>query len=148
MQSHLLMIDRFNEYLNDIKQAITVNDSQQLNTLINKPPLEFEQIELSRVQQEKILAEHGYRDNDGLQRFIQQHGDEALKRLHSTLSDAIKRLEKSLLVNNLLIRKNQHRVRQALHILSGHGTSKNSVTYSKEGNTDKQVNEKHSIALA
>lgn len=149
MQKQLQLISQFDQYLADIKQAITEGNADQLNLLLSQQPDEFNQIELIRLQRAEILLQHGYTDNEKcLQQFMQECSDEPLKHLHTSLSKAISKLEKSLLINDLLIRKNQQRVRQTLQILSGHGTTASAGTYSREGNTDDQSAEKHSIALA
>ena len=149
LQTQLHLITHLNAYLDDIKHAITKGSAEQLNQLLAQQPDEFSQLETTRLERTQILADHGYTDVEtGLKQFMQQCSDEALKQLHVALNKAIDHLEKSLLINELIIRKNQQRVRQTLQVLSGHDMPANNLTYSREGNTDQQNGEKHCIALA
>ena len=148
MQKQLDLVANYNEYLNQIKMTITQGDAEELNQLIFQPPVDIRQIEEHRLQQAQLLSHHGYEaDEKGLQDCVKECDQPALKKLHTSLIDQIRRLEKGLLINDLLIRKNQHRIRQTLQILSGHGISDKAVTYSREGNTSQQGDNKHCIAL-
>lgn len=149
MQKQLQQVSEYNEYLSQIKQTITRGDSEQLNQLLSQQPVDINQIEKARQQTAQLLTQQGYEDGDtGLQDYIRECGQAALKNLHQSLIQHVKQLEKALLINDLLIRKNQHRVRQTLQILSGHGVSENAVTYSRQGNSDQQDDNKRCIALA
>lgn len=149
MQKQLNLVSEFNKFLNQIKQVITQDDSAQLNQLLSQPPVDINEIEKMRQQQKDLLSQHGYEDSDtGLKVYIRDNGQPALKELHQSLIKQIKQLEKALLINGLIIRKSQHRVRQTLQILSGHGVSEKAVTYSRHGNTEQSEDSKRRIALA
>jgi flagellar biosynthesis/type III secretory pathway chaperone len=135
--------------MDNIKQTITKGNAEQLNQLLAQQPDEFSKVESVRQECTDILTTHGYADNEnGLKQFIQGCTEQPLKELYATLNKEIDQLKKSLLVNDLIVRKNQQRVRQTLQILSGHQVTTKSNTYSRQGNTDQQDGEKRSIALA
>lgn len=149
MQKQLHLVSKYNDYLSEIKQAISEGDAEQLDKLVTQQPIDIRQIESNRQQQSQLLAQHGWDEShQGLQDYLQEHGPASLKDLQQSLVEEIKQLEKALLINDLLIRKNQHRVRQTLQILSGHAVSDHAVTYSREGNTSQQNDHGNCIASA
>lgn len=149
MQQQLELITKYIEYLGRIKQVISQGKADQLNQLLGHQPFDIALIDNCRQQHLNLLAQHGYSGSDqGLKHYIEESNDAGIKALYLALVEQIRQLEKSLLINDLLIRKNQHRVRQTLKILSGHNLSDNATTYSREGGTDQLENSKRSLAQA
>jgi len=149
LQQQLEHISQYLDYLDSIKQAITQSDSDTLDQLLEDNPKALSLIEKNRQQQSALLLKYHYESTDeGLQRCLQALQNPALSKLKSSLDEHLKQLEKSLLINDLLIRKNQHRVRQSIQILTGHGVSHPSATYSRQGNSEQSEKDKRSLALA
>ncbi len=57
-------------------------------------------------------------------------------------------MQKSLLVNDLLIKKNQHRVRQCIRILSGHSNANADMTYNAQGDNRHLSGDQRMLARA
>lgn len=149
MQKQTELITDYLEYLDKIKQAISQSDPEALNNLLTVNKLDTEHIENAQNQQTELLIQYGFESTEnGLSHCIKECQQAELTQMHQTLTAHLKELEKSLLINELLIRKNQDRIRQSIRILSGHGVSQNSGTYSREGNKDNNEDNKRSIALA
>ena len=146
----IAQVTDYTDYLSNIKLAITHNETEQLNSLLQQPVSNPEIIEQSQAQQGKILAYFGYEDSpQGLSKCIQDCEDSGQLQLQAdSLKEKLKTLEKSLLVNSLLVRKNQDRVRQSIRILSGHHQSSTPATYSRQGSTYNGINNKRSLAQA
>lgn len=138
------------DYLSNIKRAITDNDTDQLDNLLQQPISNPEIIEQSQAQQKKILTYFGYEANEkGLSYCIQDcENAPQLQQQADSLKEKLKTLEKSLLVSSLLVRKNQDRVQQSIRILSGHHQSSTPATYSRQGNAYNSIDSKHSLAQA
>jgi len=138
MQKQAELVSEYIDYLDNIKLAVTANDNHQLNELLSTQQLNPELIEQTQQQQNKILTDNGFKNTDsGLDACIQScENSEQLLTLKKQLKDKLEALEKSLLVNALLVQKNQQRVRQSVRILSGHDTANTSTTYSRQGDTN------------
>ncbi len=135
LQKQLDLINGYIAYLDDIKHTVSINDVEKLNRLLedNEPNLHL--IEQAQQRQGSLLESSGYsNDNAGLEQFISEHNLPALREIKDALGARLQQLEKSLLVNDLLIRKNQTRVRQSIRLLSGQETTEAATTYSREGN--------------
>lgn len=143
------LVGGYIEYLYKIKQAITHGDSEQLNQLLTENKIDIGIIESSQSQQAELLEQHGYETTEnGLENCIQDCHKPELTELRQSLVRQLKKLEKSLLINELLIQKNQDRIRQSIRILSGHGAVEPLGTYSRMGNKDNNHENKHSLAMA
>lgn len=141
----------FKHHLEEIKTAITSNDIDKLNGLISQTTEFFGALNTSQSQLLAFLNEQGnHEPHHALQHFIKQHDDEQqqLHRLNETLNEQLDSLEKALLVNDLLIRKNQHRIKQSIRILSGHEQTNKPSTYSSTGDTNQQGDSQHTLAHA
>ena len=141
----------FKHHLDDIKTAITSNDLDKLNGLISQTTDYFGALNTSQTQLLAFLNENGdHEPHNALQHFIEQHDDkqQQLHHMNESLKEQIDSLEKALLVNDLLIRKNQHRVKQSIRILSGHEQTKKPSTYSSTGATNQQNDTKNTLAHA
>ena len=155
ISEHLVMqtkqVQSFIQHLDAIKDSVTSNNLEQLNSLITQTPEYFRNLEAIQSQLVATLSANGFNDiQNGLQNFIQRHDDASqhLYNLKTTLNKHIKVLEKTLLVNDLLVRKNQQRIKQSIRILSGHETSQNPGTYSSKGNTSQNMDSQHTLARA
>lgn len=150
LQQQTNLVSVYIDYLNAIKNAIGANDNSLLNQLLEENPIDITSIENFHRQQELTLQQHGFKvSNEGLQECLKMLKDPSLLTMKEELDNQLTQLEKSLLINDLLIRKNQQRIRQSIQILSGRTLSNdNTATYSREGNTDKSDKNKRSLALA
>ncbi|MCP4076066.1 MAG: flagellar protein FlgN [Gammaproteobacteria bacterium] len=143
-------VSSYIDYLSDIKSAISSNNTQQLNELLEKQQLNPELIEKTQQQQIQTLTEFGYDLNDeGLTSCIQDCDNTSkLTSQKNTLTEKLKELEKSLLINALIVQKNQHRVKQSIRLLSGHKLSNSVSSYSKQGGIESHEDSGHSLAEA
>jgi flagellar biosynthesis/type III secretory pathway chaperone len=149
LQQQLEQVSDFSSYLEEIKQAITHNDKDQLNQLLSATKLDVESIEQLQLKQLQIVAEYGFTQSAaGLDECVNACQLLPLSKLHSDLKQQLQHLQNALLVNDLLIRKNQQRVRQSIRLLSGHQAASNSMTYSSSGNTREDIPDSHSLARA
>lgn len=147
MKKQLQLIDGYIEYLDDIKQSVSGNSIERLNHLLADKSPNLHLIEQIQQQQGSLLSNQGFSNSpQGLQDFIDASHQPALKELKAHLSERLEKLEKSLLVNDLLIRKNQARVRQSIRLLSGHEQANSTATYSRDGNTDEDADTQRTLA--
>ena len=110
-------------------------------------PSRLEAIEQLKIQQAELIRQYGYDQSEhGLQELVKQcDQSQVLAGLKQELLEKLNHLQKALLVNDLLIRKNQDRVRQSIRILSGHQPATQSNTYSAQGISSAQ-DDKRSLA--
>ncbi len=146
----IAQVSSYINYLSDIKSAISANNTQQLNELLEQQQLNPELIEKTQQQQIQTLTEFGYELNDeGLTSCIQDCVNASqLTSQKNILTEKLKELEKSLLINALIVQKNQHRVKQSIRLLSGHKLSNNASSYSKQGSIESHDDSGHSLAEA
>ena len=152
-QSFTLQIDQVSSYihyLTAIKTAISKNDTQKLNDLLQNQPLNPELIEQTQKQQANILTQYGYEIcKQGLNACVQDcHNPDQLQAQNNSLNDKLNELEKALIVNSLVVKKGQHRVKQSIRILSGHNLSNSASSYTRRGSIDDHEESKHSLAQA
>ncbi len=147
LTQQIQQVSSYVNYLGDIKTAISVNDTNELNELLERQQ-NPEHIENTQVQQAKILTAHGFESSDqGLNQCIADCDlNSQLKNHKNNLTEKLKELEKSLLINALLVQKSQHRVKQSIRLLSGHDPSGTASSYSKLGNIENHEESKHSLA--
>jgi len=143
-------VSRYIDYLSNIKSAVSTNNTQQLNELLEQQQLNPEIIEKTQQQQIQTLTEFGYDLNDeGLTSCIEDCVNPSqLISQKNVLTEKLKELEKSLLINALIVQKNQHRVKQSIRLLSGHKLSNNASSYSKQGSIESHDDSGHSLAEA
>lgn len=147
MQKQLQLIDGYIDYLDNIKQSVSGNNIERLNQLLADKSPNLHLIEQIQQQQGALLSSQGFSNSlQGLEDFIDASQLPALKELKERLSGRLETLEKSLLVNDLLIRKNQSRVRQSIRLLSGHDQATKTATYSRDGNTDEDADTQRTLA--
>ncbi len=149
IQKQTVLVDEYINFLDKIKQTITGGDTEQLNQILASTQIDLKEIEKIGQQQMVILQRKGYEPSStGLKNYIGDIAQPELEQSNQILSEKTRQLEKSLLINDLLIRKNQDRVRQSIRILSGHGPTQAAGTYSRQGNEDSGYETKQSLALA
>jgi len=143
-------VSRYIDDLSNIKSAVSTNNTQQLNELLEQQQLNPEIIEKTQQQQIQTLTEFGYDLNDeGLTSCIEDCVNPSqLISQKNVLTEKLKELEKSLLINALIVQKNQHRVKQSIRLLSGHKLSNNASSYSKQGSIESHDDSGHSLAEA
>ncbi len=136
-------------YLDSIKEVITKNDAQQLTHLLENNPINLSTIEACREKCFQLVKQQGFEASEqGLSEYIQAFSDARLTDAKAELDKQLKGLEKSLLINDVLIQKNQQRIRQSIKILSGRTSSADGSTYSREGNKDQADSNPRSLARA
>lgn len=135
MQEQIDQVNGYLQLLDSIKQCVISNDVDELNRLLTQGRHQPDAIENTRQQQYTLLQSCGYAENEaGLRSFIKDNPNPVLVETRQRLTTQLEQLDKSLLVNGLLITKNQQRVRQSIQILSGHESSNPPSTYSRQGN--------------
>ena len=145
-QQHTEQVTHYIDYLDQIKLSVIASDNQQLDALLSDNPIDTAAIENRNIQQMQCLQHLGYDTNQqDLENWISSFDDADLSKCYSELKEKLEQLEKSLLLNNLLVQKNQQRVRQSIRILTGHTSSSGLSTYSRQGN---ELNESSGRSLA
>ena len=141
-------IEGINAYLVDIKNAISANDIETLNTLLTQQ-LPMENIGNLENQRHQLLADYGYElTQQGLEQCISDcDTNSRLEEQYRLFQQALLHLQRSIQVNNLLIDKNKKRVHKSLKLLTGQQNSDNSKTYASNGRPSGYSN-KRSIAQA
>ncbi len=149
LQKQLEQVKDLTSYLEEIKQAITDNSKDILDQLLSGDGLDVQSIELLQLKQHEIVAEFGFSASaEGLDNCVNDCQISQLSALHSELKQQLKNLQNALLINDLLVKKNQQRVRQSIRLLSGHEPDSSSITYSSKGNTNEDNPSGHSLARA
>jgi flagellar biosynthesis/type III secretory pathway chaperone len=149
LQQQLEQIKDITTYLEEIKQAITQNDKDKLDLLLGGNGLDINSIEQIQLKQQEIVADYGFSASaEGLDDCVNSCQQAQLTELHKELKQQLKNLQNSLLINDLLVKKNQQRVRQSIRLLSGHQHDSSSMTYSSNGNTSEDTPSRHSLARA
>ncbi len=148
MRQQLSYLHRYIEYLDQIKRSISSNDNEQLQKLVKNPPLDASDIEHNQQQQSSLLKLAGF-TLDGLDTFILKQGDHSeLAELRQQVKKQLNRLEQSLLINNLLLQKNQQRVKQSIRLLSGRDIAAAPASYSRSGSVEPNGNNGRVLAQA
>lgn len=149
LQQQLKLVEDFQHYLDEIKQAISVNQKERLQELLNQPAIELSSVEQCQLHQFQLLAEFGFEASaKGVQVCIDTCQNSDLSSLYSQLTEQLQQLQNALMINDLLIRKNQQRIRQSIRLLSGHDIKNASMTYSSSGNTSDSTLDHRSLARA
>ena len=142
-------ISDFTKYLNQIKQTVAENDKEQLEVLLNNPRLDFAGIEQLQLKQQQIAADFGFaHSHEGVDNCVKSCDQEPLSDVYNRLKQQLKKLQSALMINDLLIKKNQQRIRQSIRLLSGYSPVNNNMTYNSSGNTHEENLDSHSLAKA
>ncbi len=128
-------ISSYIDFLQLIRNTIAQNQSDALSQLLLQNSSKMEAIEKLQIQQAELIRQYGFHTSEhGLQDMIDQCDKQhKLSELKQELTEKLEHLQKALLVNDLLIRKNQDRVRQSIRILSGHQPGGQTNTYNPQG---------------
>ena len=149
IETQLHLIDAYQQHLENIKQAISHNDNDELNRLIENNTVLFTPLEQGFRQILQAMPGFGFpASHDGINRFIATNANPRLDQLKAEWDDKLQHLQQSLLVNDLLIRKNQHRVRQCIRILAGHSSANADTTYNRQGDNQELSNAQRMLARA
>jgi flagellar biosynthesis/type III secretory pathway chaperone len=149
LKQQLLQVIDFSAFLEEIKQAITHNDREKLDLLLNGTPLDVESIDILQLKLLQTIGEYGFtQSTEGLDECINACAEPQLSELYSELKQQLHSLQNSLLINDLLVKKNQQRVRHSIRLLSGHEAAASPMTYSSNGNTNEDNSDRHSLARA
>ena len=150
LKEHQLRIGKANDYLVNIKNAITENRLENLQQSLSNPELSIEDIEQLEQQRHQLLASYGFtEDYDGFEKCISWCDNEQgqLSKLYQQLIESLVQLQHSIQVNNLLVSKGRDRVRRSIGILTGLGSGGNCKTYSSSGKA-LEVGGRRNIAVA
>ncbi len=143
-------ISSYLDYLSEIKAAITNNQISELNVLLDQT-INPEEIENTQLQQSTLLNKYSFEMNEqGLSAFIEKccNNNEQLLTLKSVLTDNLKKLDNALLINSILVQKNQHRIKQSIRLLSGHALDNKMSSYSRQGSIENNQSSKNILAEA
>lgn len=148
LQQQLDQVGQYLSYLEQIKLSIAHNDNNQLNQLLTQSTPLIAAIEHTQITQQQLLQASGFDSTtQGLEACISACQQDQLSALNQQLKQQVKELQKSLMINELLIKKNQHRIRQSIRILSGHTSDPVAGSvYSSNGNTHDATMESHTLA--
>lgn len=149
LQGQINEICDLNAYLADIKSAIVSGNPDLLIQLISQQRAPLERMETLESQRCDLLQIYGFQSRkDGLQSCIQWcDQNSTLDTLYQEFEQSLHELQRSLRLNSLLVNKNQKRIRQSLHMLTGQDTSNRSPTYSAAGIAE-EFNNLRSLARA
>ena len=138
LETHISRITRANDYLVEIKKAITENQLDRLQKSLSQPDFSVEDIERLEQQRYQLLSSYGFtEDSDGFQQCVNWCDDEQTQvtELYQQLIQGLVQLQHSIQINSLLVTRGRDRVKRSLGILTGLGTAGNCKTYSSEGKT-------------
>lgn len=138
-----------NTYLSDIKDRIAANDVDALSNVLqqdNLPAIDLNELER---EQHRVLSVYGY--DSGISELESCIAwcdqDNQVQLQYQQASEALKQLQHSIQINDLLVSKGKNRIRRALQMLTGQSNQQNSVTYTNKGEAQDSV-ENRSIARA
>lgn len=150
VEAHILKITVANEYLVNIRRAITENQLENLSKSLADPPLPVDDIESLERQRHLLLIEYGFSaDYAGFEECVGWCDNDTgqVSDLYQLLVQALLELQHSIQINSLLVSKGRDRVRRSIGILTGLGNDANHKTYSSNGKTEQQLGQRN-IAIA
>lgn len=138
-------LDALNGYLDEIKTAIGESDIEALNNLVTQNRLPIAKIEDLESQRNRLLEVYGFDSGrEAFQKCIDWcDSDEVIERQYEKFRQALLSLQRSIQLNSLILYKGQQRVRQGLHLLTGQPGTENAKTYSSDGRTRVNNNQRH-----
>ena len=135
------------DYLKQVREAIASNAISRLQDLLDGGSTSLPRLESLQQQQSALLQPLGFADGaQGLHDYLQTRDSKALREQGEGLARQLELLRNALLINDLLIRKNQHRIRQSIRLLSGRDQASNRPTYSRNGIREDNDLEPRSLA--
>lgn len=134
-----------NGYLDEIKTAIGEGDLEVLNNLVTQDSLPIAEIDDLESQRDRLLEVYGFDSGrEALQKCIDWcDSDEVIERQYKKFRQALLDLQRAIQLNSLILNKGQQRVRQGLHLLTGQTGTENAKTYSSDGKTRENNNQRH-----
>ncbi len=138
-------LDALNGYLDEIKTAIGESDIEALNNLVIQDRLPIAEIDDLESQRNGLLEVYGFDSGrEALQKCIAWcDSGEVIERQYEKFQQALLCLQRGIQLNSLILNKNQQRVRQGLHLLTGQTGTENAKTYSSDGKTRENNNQRH-----
>lgn len=138
-------IDALNDYLDEIKTAIGEGDIEALNNLVTQNRLPIAEIDDLESQRDRLLEVYGFDSGrEALQKCIAWcDSNEVIERQYEVFRQALLSLQRAIQLNSLILNKGQQRVSQGLHLLTGQTGSENAKTYSSNGKTNENNNQRH-----
>lgn len=150
LQQQFKQVGIYQQYLDQIKAAISGDDAQRLQKLVANPPPEGDSIEQNQRQLQQMLIEAGY--SQGLQEMDAWLAEHALAPelpiLWKDLKQSLKLLEQALFINNLLLQKSQQRIKQSIRLLAGHTIAGEPASYSRQGDAESASDSQRILAQA
>jgi flagellar biosynthesis/type III secretory pathway chaperone len=124
------------ELLASENEVLITNDPQSLDKVVEEKQTLLTQLESGMVTITKSLSKHGFTaDIDGFNTLLQQlPNNSPLHRQWHKLQALALQCKNSNEVNGGIVSQRQHHIRQAMDILKGKPSSKN--TYDKQGTLD------------
>ena len=142
-------LDGFIHHLDQVKQAIASNQKDQLDQLVGHTEQDLATIEQLQLKQQQTVASFGFEQSpEGVNHCVKACSQPQLSERFDHLKEQLVTLQNALMINDLLIRKNQQRVRQSIRLLSGHAPATQNTTYTRKGDTQQDANDSHSLARA
>ncbi|MCF6280867.1 MAG: flagellar protein FlgN [Candidatus Polarisedimenticolaceae bacterium] len=122
--------------LTDEHEVLSLNDSDLLDRIVEHKQALMKQLEAGMTTITHALSEQGYSaDISGLDSLLQQLPENTpLHRQWHKLQELAKQCQEKNMVNGGIVSLKQRHIRQALDILTGTQSSKN--TYDKQGEVD------------
>jgi flagellar biosynthesis/type III secretory pathway chaperone len=134
LEAQLRQIADYTIRLEQVQQAMISNDPERITLETTAAGTLFEDIESTNNACLQCVKSMGFpSDPDGLQQLIDDQQDTALGGLKTELDTRLTELKRVITLNDILIRKNQERVRQSIRILTGHQGQAESATYTAQG---------------
>lgn len=149
LQRQLEQVQALTDYLDAIREAVSSNRIDSLQQMLEQGCPAFASLDAEQRALNSLLMDCGFGEGaQALHRCIQAAASTRLEELADVLTLSLDKLHKSLLINDLLIRKNQHRVRQSIRLISGRATDTQRATYSRNGLTKDVDLDQRSLATA
>lgn len=122
--------------LTDEHEVLSSNDSDSLDRVVEQKQVLMQQLETGMTTINHALSEQGFSaDISGLDSLLQQLPENTpLHRQWHKLQELAKQCQEKNMVNGGIVCLKQRHIRQALDILTGNQSSKN--TYDKQGEVD------------
>jgi flagellar biosynthesis/type III secretory pathway chaperone len=134
LRTHRDQVTACTAQLKQIRQTLAANDAGALAQQINIAEDLFLDLESTNLSCLQSIQSLGYpADADGLRKWVIDQNNSELNELKSELDARLGELKHALMVNDLLVRKNQDRVRHSIRILTGQQNQVDGRTYTAQG---------------
>ncbi|MDH5352948.1 MAG: flagellar protein FlgN [Gammaproteobacteria bacterium] len=138
-------ITALNDYLDEIRTAISEGDITALNNLVSRDKLPLAEIEDLESQRDRLLEVYGFDSGQqALKKCISWcDSDQIIAQQYEKFHQSLLYLQRAIQLNSLILNKGQQRVRRGLHLLTGRTDSENAKTYSSDGQTREKSFQRH-----